>query len=209
VPLGTPGSLVPELPEHPRHGLLAFGHFGSNKYLEPVLEAAVSLSRRRDDVRLQVGGTSSRHNPGYLAALSGRSGASGCVTFLGYVEEAAVAALFSRAAVSILPYATVTGMSSVALQSAMYGTSIVASDIPGFRALADEGLAMHFFTWPDPKSLEGVLERVLDMPADARRREAQMNLEYCRRQRLELVVDQYVDILEALTTKTRGIPEPA
>lgn len=198
VPLGTPGTPLATPPTVPRHGLLAFGHFGSGKRLEHLIEAVATLSRRRPDVHLRVGGTSSRYTPRYLDDLRRRHEGRGYVTFLGYVPEDEVPDLFQSAAISVLPYGTITGMSSVAVQSAMYGIPILASDIPGFRALEREGLRLHFFEWRNKESLEQAIERVLDSPADARRQDALRNLAYCERQRMEAVVDEYLNILESL-----------
>jgi glycosyltransferase involved in cell wall biosynthesis len=199
VPHGTPGTPLARPLDTPRRGILAFGHFGSNKRLETVLEAAAALARTRSDAHLYIGGTSSRHNPHYLDRLQARHRDASHVTFLGYVPEPAVPPLFLRVAASVLPYATTTGMSSVALQSAMYGTPLVAADIPGFRALEREGLRMRFYDWDDTASLVRALEQVFDAPEAARRGDARQNLDYCRRQRMDDVVDQYLDIVDSLT----------
>ena len=80
----------------------------------------------------------------------------------------------------------------------MYGVPILASDISGFRTLESEGLKMSFFEWCNTESLKRAIERILDAPDDACRRDAQSNLEYCRHQRMETVVDEYLNILESL-----------
>ncbi len=200
IPLGTPGTPLTIPPTARRHGLLAFGHFGSSKRLEHLLEAVAELSERRIDVHLSIGGTSSRYTPQYLENLRRRHEGRGYVTFLGYVPESDVSALFQRSAISVLPYGTVTGMSSVAIQSAMYGIPILASDIPGFRALEAEGLSLTFFEWRNKESLKQAIERILDSPADTRRHDALRNLEYCERQRMEAVVGEYLTILESLVS---------
>jgi hypothetical protein len=90
-------------------------------------------------------------------------------------------------------------MSSVAVQSAMYGAPIVASDIPGFRALEREGLHLRFFDWDNVRSLVRALSDVFDQPDAVRRSEARQNLDYCARQRMDDVVDIYLDIVDSLT----------
>ena len=199
MPHGTLGTPLARPLDTPRRGILAFGHFGSNKRLETVIEAAAALARTRSDAHLYVGGTSSRHNPHYLDRLQARHRDPSYVTFLGYVPEPAVPPLFLRVAASVLPYATTTGMSSVALQSAMYGTPLVAADIQGFRALEREGLRMRFYDWDDTASLVRALEQVFDAPEAARRGDARQNLDYCGRQRMDDVVDHYLDIVDGLT----------
>ena len=140
----------------------------------------------------------SRYTPNYLEDLRRRHEGRGYATFLGYVPEGEVSALFQSAAISVLPYGTVTGMSSVAVQSAMYGIPILASDIPGFRALELEGLRLSFFEWRNKESLKQGIERILDLPVDTRRQDALRNLEYCERQRMETIVGEYLNILESL-----------
>jgi glycosyltransferase involved in cell wall biosynthesis len=198
IPLGTQGTPLTTPTTTTRQGLLAFGHFGSGKRLEHLIEAVAELSERRTDVHLRIGGSSSRYTPQYLEDLERRHEGRGYVTFLGYVPEGEVSALFQSAAISVLPYGTVTGMSGVALQSAMYGIPILASDIAGFRALESEGLRLSFFEWRNKESLKQGIERILDSPADTRRQDAQRNLEYCERQRMETIVDDYLNILESL-----------
>ena len=198
IPIGTHGTPLTTPPTARRHGLLAFGHFGSSKRLEHLIEAVAELSERRTDVHLRIGGSSSRYTPQYLEDLRRRHEGRGYVTFLGYVPEGEVSALFQSAAISVLPYGTVTGMSSVAVQSAMYGIPILASDIPGFRALEREGLRLSFFEWRNKESLKQGIERILESPEDTRRQDALRNLEYCERQRMETIVDEYLNILESL-----------
>ena len=55
-----------------------------------VLIFLVTLSVRRSDVHLSIGGTSSRHHPRYLRDLQERHGPHPAIAFLGYVPEAAV-----------------------------------------------------------------------------------------------------------------------
>lgn len=201
VPLGTPGTPIAAPTDASRRGVLAFGHFGSNKRLELAIEAVARLHGRRPELRLIVGGTSSRYAPDYLSALAKRYEGRSYVSFLGYVPERDVPSLFQSAAISLLPYGTVTGMSSVALQSAMYGAPILASDIPAFRALEREGLSMRFFKWGSVESLEASMAAMLDAPLGERRVDAVRNLQYCESQRLEAVADQYLTVIDFLVRR--------
>ena len=198
VPLGTPGVPLNAPVSTPRRGIVAFGHFGSNKRLETAIESVVDLAARQSDVYLSIGGTSSRHNPRYLSDLQERYGHHPAIAFLGYVPEADVPGLFQQSAISVLPYATTTGMSSVALQSAMYGAALVAADVPGFRALEREGLRMRFYDWDNPRSLSQAIEAALAAPDAVRRSDLRANMDYCHRQRMDLVVDRYLDLFDQL-----------
>ena len=200
--LGTPAD-APAPEAAADRSILAFGHFGSYKRLEPLLEVASELRDGPSAVTVSIAGSDSRHSNGYLAQLQ-RSHTLSNVTFLGYVPEADVPAMFRRASICVLPYATTAGMSGVAIQAAMYGVPIVASDIPGFRSLQASGLRLDFFDWRDNHSLESTILKVL---ASAERRvdAAMHNLEYSRRQTMDMVVDRYLDIIEGEVSARRTV----
>ena len=196
MPHGTLGSPVasPPLDVRGRHPLVAFGHFGSYKRLDDLMEVMADFAASDVDIRLQIAGMDSRHTPGYLARLQQRYRDLANVTFVGYVPEAEVPAFF-RASACVLPYATTTGSSGVAIQSAMYGVPIVASDAPGFRWLERNGMRMTFFEWGRKDSLKETILRVLANPG-LRFGDACHNLAYCRRQSMDVVVDRYLDVIE-------------
>jgi glycosyltransferase involved in cell wall biosynthesis len=194
--LGTPKSPLAR-PAASSRTLLAFGHFGSYKRLEVVIEAVRELNAEGEEVKLIVAGTDSRQAPGYLAGIRRQCADASGIEFLGYVPEREIPALFEQGAACILPFATVTGMSSVATQAAMYGVPIIASDIPGTRLFEKRGLRINFFDWPHAESLKRVIRHVLATP-DRCQEDAAHNLRYCRGQLMDDVVSEYVDIIEAL-----------
>jgi glycosyltransferase involved in cell wall biosynthesis len=184
--------------------LLAFGHFGSYKRLEDLIEVMADFPDRT----LAIAGTDSRHTPGYLDGLQQRYRRRN-VVFLGYIPEHDVPHAFRSASLCVLPYATTSGMSSVAIQAAMYGVPIVASDIPGFRSLSERGLRLNFFTWGDRRSLRDTIAKTL-AARQSRERDALHNLEYCRGQKMDSVVDRYLDLVEGVRAGTSGVStEPA
>jgi glycosyltransferase involved in cell wall biosynthesis len=197
VPLGTPG--VPAADDGARdpRAVLAFGRFGTYKRLEDVLESVAVLSRSGPPLHLHVAGSDSVHAPGYLARLQGACGSLANVTFHGYVPEAEVPALFQRSAVALLPYGTIAGVSSVAMQAAMYGTPILATDIPGLRLLAEHGLRMTFYPPGNREAFANTLARLLACPGD-RRQDVESNLRYCDAQSLDKVVERYLDLIATL-----------
>ena len=197
LPHGTLGEPVAEPEPNDGTHILTFGHFGTYKRLETLIEAVQRLSESGMPVRLSIGGSDSRHAPGYLARMQARYGSMREVTFLGYVPERDVPALFRSAAVCVLPYATMTGMSGVAVQAAMHGVPIVASDIPAFRALEREGLRPRFFEWGDVSSLAQAIAALLRSPVE-RRTQAQANLQFASSQRMSMVARGYVALLDAL-----------
>jgi glycosyltransferase involved in cell wall biosynthesis len=204
VPHGTLGTPIASVRPNDGTDVLAFGHFGSYKRLEPLVEAIDKLSRAGLPVRLTIGGTDSRHAPGYLSALKERYRQMKNIRFLGYVPEADVPALFQAAAICVLPYATMAGMSGVAILAAMHGAPIVAPDIDAFRALEREGLRMRFFRWADATDLAQALADLLNAP-DERRRLAGENLLFVGAQRMPDVVTRYLDIITAVA-RTKAAP---
>jgi len=204
IPHGTLGAPLAAVPTSAGRQILAFGHFGSYKQLEDVIEGVGDLVAEGNDLELCIAGIDSRHNPGYLARLQERYRGATHVRFVGYVPEDDVPALFQSAVISILPYATVTGMSGVAIQSAMNGVPMVTSDIPGFRALERQGMRLNMFQWGNRGSLMAALRRALSSSA-LRRKDAQENLAYCHRQLMSAVVDQYVNLIEAAVATRRPV----
>ncbi len=197
LPHGTLGEPALEPPENDGRHIVAFGRFGTYKRLEPVIEAVRRLTAAGVPVRLSIGGSDSRHAPGYLMRLQRECASMTNVAFLGYVPEPEVPALFRSAAICVLPYETMTGMSGVTMQAAMHGAPIVASDIPVFRTLEREGLCARFFDMRNVQSLTAALSALLDDPA-ARTRIAQANLIYAGAQRMSMVTRGYVSLMRAL-----------
>ena len=175
--------------------ILALGHFGTYKRLEPLIDAVEALTREGIAVRLTIGGSDSRHSPGYLQRVASRCRSRRNVEFLGYVPEPDVPALFRSAALCVLPYATMTGMSGVAILAATHGVPMIASAIPSFRSLEREGMQLRFFEWPESRSLADELRALLRAP-DERRRLALANLAYVRRQPMTSVVSTYLDLIQ-------------
>jgi glycosyltransferase involved in cell wall biosynthesis len=197
LPHGTLGEPVAAPQPNDGTHIVTFGHFGTYKRLETLIEAVRRLRESGVPARLSIGGSDSRHAPGYLARMRERYGSRREVTFLGYVPEADVPALFQSATVCVLPYATMTGMSGVAIQAAMHGAPIVASDIAAFRALEREGLRPRFFEWGDAASLTDALGALLRDP-EARRSQIDANLAFVSSQRMSMVARGYVGLMEAL-----------
>lgn len=202
IPLGAPG--LPPLAGCPRdpNAVLAFGRFGSYKRLDVVLAAVGALHDEGHPVHLHVAGSDSPHTPGYLASLARTYGRAPHVTFHGYVDETRVPWLFQHCAATVLPYRTITGASSVAMQAAMFGTAILAADIPGLRLMSRLGVQMTFAPFDDAGALARQLAALLATP-EAHEAQVRANLDYSTRVRMEAVVDEYLDEIEDLISGGR------
>ncbi|MCA1560978.1 MAG: glycosyltransferase [Acidobacteria bacterium] len=146
---------------------------------------------------MQVGGSDSVYSPGYLSSLQREYGHWPNITFHGYVPEVHVPSLFQQSAAAVLPYRTTTGASSVAMQAAMYGTAILAADVPGLHLMGSLGLEMTFLKFEDPSSLAAQLAGFLSAPL-SHAGQVEHNLAYCRTVRMVDIVNAYLDEIESL-----------
>lgn len=197
IPLGTPGLPPATGIVRDPAAVLAFGRFGSYKRLDVLLEAVVRLQSPPTPVRLHIAGSDSIYSPGYLSSLQSAYGRCPNIIFHGYVREEDVPVLFQRCAAAVLPYRTATGVSSVAMQAAMYGTAIVAADVPALHLTGNLGLQMEYLAFDDPERLACGLRSFL---ADSRAHLSQIehNLAYSRTVAMPSVVDAYLDAIESL-----------
>jgi glycosyltransferase involved in cell wall biosynthesis len=181
IPLGA--YHAPELlAEHEAPDLLLFGMLAPYKGLELLLEAFTSMkSRSHPNLRLTIAGTPHPRFPDYARQLQERVSGLDGIRWLGNVPEERVRELFHRAQVVVLPYAASVGSSSVLLQAATWGRSIVASDLPETQSMIRESdLDVSFFSRGNVESLSRVLTAQLDSP-ELRRRQTEHNFAAMRR----------------------------
>jgi glycosyltransferase involved in cell wall biosynthesis len=204
LPLGAPG--LPPCPvQRDRHAVLAFGRFGSYKRLEVIIDAAARLHRAGHPIQLHVAGSDSAYSPGYLSSFQRGYAGYPNITFHGYMPECELPSLFGRCAVAVLPYRTTTGVSSVAMQAGMYGTSILAADTPGLRLMDKLGLRMTFADMEDASAFAPVLAAFLAAHPASRAADSSHNLAYCADVAMPRVVDAYLDEIEQISrTRYQG-----
>ncbi len=171
--LGTHGVFTP-LPSppdfskrnNPEIRILAFGHWGTYKRLEPLMEAFPAVLAKVPNARLIVGGGNHPARPGYWETVRAALDPGLPIEFLGYVPSADVPELFRTSSVLVMPYNSSTGSSGPAHQACEYGLPIVCADIPDFRCMAaDEDMAIHFFSIDDAADLAEKLTAILEAPA--------------------------------------------
>lgn len=148
----------------PVHRILAFGKWGTYKRLDLLIEGFNRLVAKLNNVRLVIGGGDHPKTPGYVESMAQRH-ASDRISFLGYVPEESIGALFRDASLIVMPYTSSAGSSGVAHLAAQYGVPVLASDIKDFRELAhDEKIAIRFFQPGDVQSLVEQLLLALNSP---------------------------------------------
>jgi len=146
--------------------ILYMGHSGPYKDLDLLFEAFSILKHRKGGVKLIIAGSSHPNYPGFLKKYK-TGNCSHDIEFTGYVPDDQLPSLFEKVDVAVLPYHTCTGTSGVAHLLSSYGVPIVATDLPEFRNLFDEGCGI-IFSSHDPDSLAERIEQVLDKPDLAR-----------------------------------------
>jgi glycosyltransferase involved in cell wall biosynthesis len=172
VLLGTHGTFAPVLapPDFSKRGnpdqrILAFGHWGTYKRLETLMEAFPLVLKKAPRAKLIVAGANHYTKPGYWESIRASLPPGLPVEFRGYVPEEAVPELFQTASIVVLPYDSATGASGPAHQACEFGVPIVSAGIPDFRAMAEnEDLAMRFYNVGDAGDLAEQLTAVLRSP---------------------------------------------
>ena len=173
--------------------ILYIGHTGPYKDLELLFAAFEKLSQRRKDVKLVIAGSSHPNYPGFLEGFESVNSKRN-VEFTGYVPEDQLPSLFEKASVVILPYYTCTGTSGVAHLASSYGVPIIATDLPEFRELADEGcgivLSLH-----DPELLAEKMEEVLD-DLDLSSKLVRRNLLFAQKRTWDKIAGSFYEVYE-------------
>ncbi len=173
--------------------ILYIGHTGPYKDLKLLFGAFSKLCQRRKDVKLIVAGASHPNYPGFLEEFKSVN-SKGKVEFTGYVPDDKLPSLFEKACMVILPYYTCTGTSGVAHLASSYGVPIIATDLPEFRELADDGcgivLSLH-----NPESLAKRMEQVLD-DSDLSSQLVRRNLLFAQKRTWDKIADSFCNVYE-------------
>lgn len=181
--------------------ILYFGHSGPYKDLELLLKTFKVVERRNNGIKLVIAGDSHPNYPGFLEQF--RSGNDfHNVEFRGYVPEHGLRSLFQEANVVVLPYHTCTGTSGVAHLASSFGTPMVATDLPEFRELAEEGcgllLAPHC-----PDALADKIEEIIDNPGLTVKLK-ERNLQFARRRSWDIIASSFCTLYKELLTNEKN-----
>ena len=174
--------------------VLAFGYWGPGKNLEGLLESVEQVR----GLHLIVAGASHPRFPGFLEELRRRY-RSPRVSYLGYIHEGDLPALFRRARAVVLPYESDSGTSGVMHLAAQHGRAIIATDLPVIREEAERlGLAVRFYAGAN--GLRAELERLHDEAGLLA--EGDQNLEAVARLSPEGVGERWWEIISAPAART-------
>jgi phosphatidylinositol alpha-mannosyltransferase len=139
-----------------RPTILFLGRHEPRKGLEVLLEAFTSMP---DDIALWVGGDGPER-----ARLQSRYGADRRIRWLGRVDESAKISHLRAASVVCAPSLHGESFGMILLEAMAARTPVVASDLPGYRALGADGAAASLVAPGDPAALVAGLRRVLSNP---------------------------------------------
>lgn len=141
--------------------LLFVGRFEPRKGLEPLLRGFVSLAERHPQVRLLVVGDGPQaERCRSLVPEPLRNN----VRFLGRVSDEDLAACYASADLFVAPALGGESFGIVLLEAMAAGCAIVASDIPGYRSVLQEGREGCFAPPGDPGALADVLASLVADP---------------------------------------------
>jgi glycosyltransferase involved in cell wall biosynthesis len=142
--------------------IVSFGYLSPYKGVDLLLEAQRSL---RDECRLVIIGrghallsdeSEYRRNLARIRRVAQEVHA----VFLGFVPDAELISVLQRCWVGALPYSSTTGASASFTQLATAGVPVVASDLPEFQYLRDEGAGI-LLVPPSPLEIAAAIRSLL------------------------------------------------
>ncbi len=190
----TTNSIPPDLTMrgNPDLRILAFGHWGTYKRLETLMEAFPSVLKKVPNARLIVAGGNHPTRAGYWESIRQRQPAGLPIEFRGYIPQRDIPELFRTSSVLVMPYNSSTGSSGPAHQACEYGVPIVCADIPDFRCMAvDDDMAINFYRIGDTADLADKLVAILQSP-DLQRHMAEHNYQAGIQMTMASVVRNYL-----------------
>ena len=179
-----------------RSGFIFAGRLVEKKGVRYLLQAFAKLVKERPDEKLLVVGDGTEKKT--LMQLSLSLGLEKNVTFRGAVETPELADLFNQAAVAVVPSIIAAdgdqeGLGLVAAEALACGCITLVSDLPAIRDVHDDRFLQ--FRQADMESLYQALVRVLDEPAEARRRSRLLQQKVIRRFDWSRVADEYKTLM--------------
>ena len=179
-----------------RSGFIFAGRLVEKKGVSYLLQAFAKLVKERPDEKLLVVGDGTDKKS--LIDLSQTLGLEENVTFRGAVETEELADLFNQAAIAVVPSVIATdgdqeGLGLVAAEALACGCITIVSDLPAIRDVHDDEFLQ--FRQADMESLYQALVRVLNEPAEARRRSRLLQKKVIQRLDWSQVADEYKNLM--------------
>lgn len=142
--------------------LLFVGRLERRKGLEQLILAFTMLKTTRPDVRLLVIGDGPERDR-CQALLPARLRVD--VDFLGRVDQADLPRFYRSADVFVSPALGGESFGIVLLEAMAAGAPVVASDLPGYRSVVEDGVTGRLVARDDPRALAAAVDALLENPA--------------------------------------------
>jgi phosphatidyl-myo-inositol alpha-mannosyltransferase len=149
--------------------VLFIGRAEPRKGLRVLLEAFVRLRSRVPEATLVIAGASRRQVVEEARTGFGTSLDLAGVEPLGWVADEEKVAQLGEAEVLCAPSLAAESFGIVLAEGMAAGVPVVASDLPGYRAVLQEGVAGRLVPRGDPVALSGALETLLGDEKERRR----------------------------------------
>lgn len=142
--------------------LLFVGRLEERKGLEHAVTAFAHLKARHPDLRLVVVGDGPERERCQRLLPAGLRVD---VDFLGRVSDADLPRCYASADVYVSPATGGESFGIVLLESLAAGTAVVASDLPGFRSVVEDGRTAHLVPPGDARALADAVDALLANPS--------------------------------------------
>jgi glycosyltransferase involved in cell wall biosynthesis len=196
IPHGVFGTPIPSC-NFKGNQLIMFGKMGPYKNLQLMLDAYKEISLPNHDTEFVVAGSSHPFYPGFLEKIKNEYGMIPNVTYTGYISEEDIAETFMRATIVLLPYTESVWSSGVFILSCIYGRPVLASDLPDFKDLKDQGAGILLF---EKGVKQDLLEKMTMLLTDKnmQNRLGELNLEWAKRNKFEKTVTRLVMLFQEI-----------
>ena len=200
----------PELAPFPeRASALMLTSHAPHKNLPILLEAFARVRAALPCATLVLAGIDHPRFPGYLAECRRRYGNPPGVSWRGEVAASDVRSLICQATVMVAPYRLATGSSATLHQAIGLGRPVIVSDLPEFRAVAEEeDLWLEFCPRDDASRMAELLDRLFRDRAYCQAI-AVHNHHSARRNSLATTLERYLRLFQpSPRPATLGVPWP-
>lgn len=177
-------------------GVLYVGEMTPHKGFDDLVEALPTLLEHRPSIRVWAAGRGQPSDLQRLVGLARRLGVESAIRWLGYRND--VPALLRAAACFALP-SRAEGLSLALLEAMAAGCPVVASDIPGNRAVMDNTTGA-LVPLGAPNALGQAILETFENPDVSRCRAAAARARVLERHRIEDFVRSFENVLSGLVS---------
>lgn len=140
-----------------------------DKGYSEFVSAARIVKETRPDVRFDIAGTLNEANPsGVPKSVIAGDDASGCIRYLGYVEDIK-SQLTDPNTVVVLPSYYREGMNRSLMEACACGRPVITTNLPGLREVVEDGVNGFLVLPKDERDLTKAIFSFLQLPVEKRR----------------------------------------